>query len=127
MKKVLLMCAFVLGISAVSFAQDNNGGQGGRRRGGNPTKMTERLKDQLSLTDDQVAKVTAIYTAQVKVQDSLRQASNGDRQAQRPAMTALRKSTNDKITALLTADQQERFKKMLADQAAAQAAKRSGN
>ncbi|MFD2871533.1 hypothetical protein ACFS5N_03565 [Mucilaginibacter ximonensis] len=128
MKKVLLVCAFVLGISAISFAQDNNGDQGGgRRRGGNPTQMAARLKDKLSLTDDQVAKVTALYTTQVKVQDSLRTASNGDRQAQRPAMAALRKATNDKITALLTADQQEKFKKMLADQAAAQAARRNGN
>ena len=128
MKKVLLVCAFLLGISAVSFAQDNNGGQnGGRRRGGNPAQMTTRLKEQLSLTDDQVAKVTALYTAQAKVQDSLRTASNGDRKAVRPAMTALRKSTNDKITAVLTADQAEKFKKMLADQAAAQAARQKGN
>lgn len=129
MKKVLLVCAFVLGVSAVSFAQDNNGDQnGGRgRRGGNPTQMTSRLKEQLSLTDDQVAKVTAIYTAQAKVQDSLRTASNGDRQAMRPAVTALRKSTNDKITAVLTADQAEKFKKQLADQAARQAARQNGN
>lgn len=129
MKKVLLVCAFVLGISAVSFAQDNNGsGQnGGRRRGGNPAQMTGRLKEKLSLTDDQVAKVTTIYTAQAKVMDSLRTASNGDRKAMRPAATALRKSTNDKITALLTADQAEKFKKMLADQAAAQAARQNGN
>ena len=128
MKKLLLVCAFVLGVSAISFAQDNNGGQnGGRRRGGNPTQMTARLKEQLSLTDDQVAKVTAIYTAQAKVQDSLRTASNGDRQAIRPAITALRKSTNDKITAVLTADQAEKFKKQLADQAARQAARQNGN
>lgn len=129
MKKLLLICAFVVGVSAVSFAQDNNGGQnGGRgRRGGTPTQMTSRLKEQLSLTDDQVAKVTAIYTAQAKVQDSLRTASNGDRQAIRPAMTALRKTTNDKILTVLTADQAEKFKKQLADQAARQAARQNGN
>jgi protein CpxP len=128
MKKVLLVCAFILGISAVSFAQDNASGQnGGKRRGGNPVQMTGRLKESLSLTDAQVTKVTAIYAAQAKVQDSLRQASNGDRKAIRPAMTALRRSTNDKITAVLTADQAEKFKKMLADQAAKQAAKQNGN
>lgn len=128
MKKVLLVCAFVLGISAMSFAQDNASGQnGGRRRGGNPAQMIGRLKDSLSLTESQVTKVTAIYAAQAKVQDSLRQASNGDRQAMRPAIAALRKSTNSKITAVLTADQAEKFKKMLADQAAKQASRQNGN
>lgn len=124
MKKVLLVCAFVLGVSAVSFAQNNGGQNGGRHRGVNPTQMTARLKERLSLTDDQVAKVTAIYTAQAKMQDSLRTVSNGDRRTLRPAMTALRKTTNDKIIAILTADQAEKFKKQLADQAARQAAAR---
>jgi hypothetical protein len=122
MKKLLLAGAFILGISAVTFAQ-NGGGRGKR----NPAQMTTRLKEQLSLTDAQVAKVTAIYTTQAKVQDSLRTASNGDRQAIRPAMTALRKSTNDKISAILTADQAEKFKKQLADLAARQAARQKGN
>ncbi|WP_214070697.1 hypothetical protein [Mucilaginibacter sp. dw_454] len=127
MKKLLLVCAFVLGVSAVSFAQDGGNGGGGGRRGGNPTQMTSRLKEKLSLTDDQVAKVTALYTAQAKVQDSLRTASNGDRASVRPQMNALRKSTNDKILALLTPDQADKFKKQLADQAAAQAARQNGN
>ncbi|MDB5003925.1 MAG: hypothetical protein JWQ34_2150 [Mucilaginibacter sp.] len=123
MKKLLLMCAFVVGVSAVSFAQ--NGGGGGRNR--TPEQMTARLKDSLSLNADQVTKATAIFTAQAKSQDSLRTANaGGDRAAMRPAQTALRKVTNDKILAILTPDQAAIYKKQLAAQAARQQ-QRQGN
>ncbi|MCC8425845.1 hypothetical protein [Mucilaginibacter sp. UR6-11] len=128
MKKLLLVCAFVFGVSAVSFAQDQTaqGGQGRGRR--NPAQMTERLKKQLTLNDDQVAKVTAIYAAQVKVQDSLRTANaGGDRAAIRPAQQALRKATTEKILAILTPDQATIYKKQLADIAARQQQNSNGN
>ena len=122
MKKLVLVCAFILGVSAVSFAQ---GGGRGRQ---NPEQMTARLKDSLSLTADQVTKATAIFTAQAKSQDSLRTANaGGDRAAMRPAQTALRKATNDKIIAILTEDQAAKYKKQLAAQAARQAARQNGN
>ena len=121
MKKALLVCTFVAGISAAGFAQ----GRGRMRM--TPEKQIENLKTTLSLTDDQTAKATTIVKAQAKVMDSLRQAANGDWQSMRPAMTSLRKSTNDKIMAILTADQAEKYKKQLADQAAAQAARQNGN
>lgn len=122
MKKLLLVCAFVVGVSAVSFAQ--NGGGRGRQT---PEQMTTRLKDSLSLTSDQVAKATVIFTAQSKSQDSLRTANAGaDRAAMRPAQTALRKATTDKIMAILTADQATLYKKQLAAQAARQQ-QRQGN
>jgi protein CpxP len=127
MKKVLLVCAFVLGVSAVSFAQDQ-AGQGGQGRGRRtPAQMTTRLKEQLTLNDDQVAKVTAIYTAQAKVQDSLKTASNGDRASVRPAQQALRKTTNEKILAILTPDQVTIYKKQQADMAAKRQENGNGN
>ena len=122
MKKVLLVCAFAIGISAASYAQ-----QGGGRMRVTPEKQVETLKTSLALNDDQTAKVTTIVKAQAKVMDSLRQAANGDWQSMRPAMTALRKTTSTKIMAILTPDQQTTYKKQLADQAAAQAARQNGN
>jgi protein CpxP len=117
MKKLLLVCAFVVGVSAVSFAQ--NGGGGGRRM--NPEQQVARLKDSLSLTTDQVAKVTVILAAQAKSQDSLRTANaGGDRATMRPAQIALRKVYTDKITAILTPEQADKYKKQLAAQAARQ-------
>ena len=114
MKKLVLVCAFVLGISALSFAQ------GGGRQRQTPEQMTARLKDSLSLTGDQVTKATAIFAAQAKSQDSLRAANTGgDKSAMRSAQAALRKATTDKIMAILTPDQAATYKKQLAARMAA--------
>ena len=119
MKKLVLVCAFVLGISALSFAQ------GGGRQRQTPEQMTARLKDSLSLTSDQVTKASVIFAAQAKSQDSLRAANTGgDRSAMRPAQMALRKATTEKIMAILTPDQAAMYKKQMA---AAMAARRQGS
>jgi protein CpxP len=120
MKKLVLVCALVLGAMA-TFAQ------GGGRMRMTPEKQVEALKTSLTLTDDQSAKVLAIYTAQGKVMDSLRTAANGDYQSMRPAMTAMRKKTSDKILTLLTPEQATIYKKQLEDQAKAMAARQQGN
>jgi hypothetical protein len=121
MKKVLLVCAFIVGLSTFSFAQ------GGGRMRMKPEEQVAALKTSLTLTDDQSAKVLSILTAGAKVTDSIRTAANGDFAAARPAMTAARKKSSDKILALLTADQATIYKKQLADQAAAMAARQQGN
>jgi protein CpxP len=121
MKKLLLVCALIIGVSAVSLAQ------GGGRMRMKPEEQVAALKTSLTLTDDQSAKVLAIYTVQGKTMDSLRTAANGDYQSMRPVMTAVRKKTSDKVLALLTADQATIYKKQLADQAAAMAARQQGN
>jgi protein CpxP len=129
MKKLALVCAFVLGASAMTFAQNGGGGGngGGGRGGRTPEQQVTRLKEQLTLTDAQIPKVTAILAAQAKVQDSLRTASNGDREAMRPKQAALRKATSDKIITVLTAEQATIYKKQLEEQAKAQAARQAGN
>lgn len=113
MKKLLLVCAFVIGVSAVSFAQ------GGGRQQQTPAQQVDRLKTSLSLTDDQVTKATAIYTVQAKSQDSLRTAmAGGDRAAMRPAQMALRTATDAKIKAILTPDQAATYQKQIDARAA---------
>ncbi len=99
MKKILLMCCFVLGIAAASHAQ-------GQRR--TPEERAKQLQTQLSLTDDQTAKITVIYTAMNAKMDSVRTAG-GDRSAFMPIMTA----TNDKIKAILTPDQAAAYQKLM--------------
>lgn len=121
MKKLLLVCAFVAGVSTISLAQ------GGGRMRMKPEEQVAALKTSLTLTDDQSAKVLAIYTAQGKVMDSLRTAANGDFQSVRPAMTEMRKKTNEKVLALLTPDQATIYKKQLEEQAKAMAARQQGN
>lgn len=112
MKKLVLVCSFLIGISAVSFAQ------GGGRQRQTPAEQVGRLKTALSLTDDQVTKATAIYTAQAKSRDSIMTASNGDRAASRPAQAALRTATAAKIKAILTPEQAATFQKQQDEMAA---------
>jgi len=100
MKKLLLICLFLVGISAVSRAQG-----GGMRM--NPADRAKQLQTQLKLTDDQTAKVTAIYQAQSSKMDSLRTAG-ADRSAMRPLMQA----ANDQVKAILTPDQATAFQKI---------------
>lgn len=106
MKKLLLICCILLGFTAVSRAQG-----GGMRM--NPEDRAKQLQTQLKLNDDQTAKVTAIYKTQFTKMDSIRTASNGDRDAMRQAMMPLIKDTNDKIKAILTADQAAQYDKMV--------------
>jgi protein CpxP len=98
MKKIMMICLFLLGVSAVSFAQ-------GRQRMSTADRV-KAMKESLKLTDDQVTKITAIYDAQTKSMDSLRNAG-GDRAAMRPMMQA----TNDKVKAVLTPEQATAYQK----------------
>ena len=98
MKKMMMICLFLLGISAVSFAQ-------GRQRMSTADRV-KAMKESLKLSDDQVTKITAIYDSQTKSMDSLRNAG-GDRAAMRPMMQA----TNDKVKAVLTPEQAAAFQK----------------
>jgi protein CpxP len=98
MKKIMMICLFLLGVSAVSFAQ-------GRQRMSTADRV-KAMKESLKLSDDQVTKITAIYDAQTKSMDSLRTAG-GDRAAMRPMMQA----ANDKVKAVLTPEQAAAFQK----------------
>ncbi len=100
MKKFLLMCCLFLGIAAVSHAQG-----GGRRF--NPEDRAKQLQKQLSLTDDQTAKVTDIYKAQFAKIDSIRNAGGDMRSAMRPLMD----STNVRVKAVLTKEQADAYDK----------------
>ncbi|HWD87266.1 MAG TPA: hypothetical protein VG367_04000 [Mucilaginibacter sp.] len=107
MKKLLVMCCILLGFAAVSRAQ----GGGGQRM--SPEDRAKQLQTALKLTDDQTAKVTAIYKTQATKMDSIRTAANGDRDAMRSAMMPLMQSTNTQIKAILTPDQATAYQKMM--------------
>jgi protein CpxP len=101
MKKIMMICLFVLGISAVSHAQ-------GRQRQ-SPEERVKALKESLKLSDDQATKITVIYQAQAKSMDSLRNAGGDMRTQMRPMMQA----TNDKVKAVLTAEQAAAWQKQM--------------
>jgi len=106
MKKLLLMCCFLIGITAASHAQG-----GGMRA--SAEDRAKQLQTQLKLTDDQTAKITDIFKAQRTKMDSIRTAANGDRDAMRTGMMPLMQDTNTKIKAILTPDQATAYDKIL--------------
>lgn len=107
MKKLLLMCCLIAGITTLSKAQ------GQPRR--TPEEQAKQLQTQLKLTDDQTAKITSIMQMQSTKMDSIRTAANGDRDAMRSGMTAIRQASAPKIKAILTPEQATAYDKMQAD------------
>jgi hypothetical protein len=124
MKKVLLVCAFVIGVSAVSFAQG-----GGQRR--TPKEQVEQLKEKIAgINDEQTAKLTVIYTDAAKKRDSLMTAARdagGDRTAMMATFMKLNTANDAKIKAVLTADQGTAYQKIADERAAAMKARMAGN
>ncbi len=106
MKKFLLVCCFLIGITAVSRAQG-----GGQRR--TPEEQAKQLQTQLKLNDDQTTKITAILQAQTTKRDSVRTAANGDRQAMMQGMMPIMQDTNSKIKTVLTQDQATAYDKIV--------------
>ena len=112
MKKVLLVALLAIGVSTASRAQ------GFQQR--TPAEQAEQLKTQLSLTADQTAKVTAIFTAAGKTRDSLMAAGQnggGDMQAMMATFTKMREDQAAKIKKVLTAEQLPVYQKQLDAQA----------
>lgn len=107
MKKLILMLCFVAGITSLSKAQ------GGQRR--TPEEQAKGLQTQLKLSDDQTAKITSIMQMQSTKMDSIRTASNGDRDAMRSGMMSVRQMMTPKIKAILTPEQVTAYDKMQAD------------
>lgn len=116
MKKLVLAACFVIGATAMSFAQ-GGGGQGGRMRQ-TPEEQTKTLTASLKLTDDQAAKVKAIYVEQAAKRDSVMKAAGDDRQAAMQAFRPVQQAYMAKIQALLTDDQKAAYKKQQEEMAA---------
>ncbi|MDF3076294.1 MAG: hypothetical protein K0S09_183 [Sphingobacteriaceae bacterium] len=116
MKKVLMVIALLTGVVSFSKAQ-GGGAQGGGRMGGTPEERLQRSMAQLEplkLTDDQKAKVTALYVAQGKSADSLMKANQGgDRQAMMSKFMEMRAANDKKLMDLLNDNQKKQYTAMM--------------
>ena len=83
-----------------------------RRGRMDPAEMLERLKTAVNLTDDQTAKVKAIFQDQRAKMEALRGDESLSREDRRAKMMELMKAGHDQIRALLTPDQQQKFDAM---------------
>jgi Spy/CpxP family protein refolding chaperone len=107
---IAISALMLIGLSA--FAQEQQapppGQGGGQGRGGmmmSPEQRANRLAEQLSLSDDQKAKVQKIYEDAQKDMQSMQGASREDRMAKMQA-------TNEKVKAVLNDDQKKKFDEM---------------
>jgi protein CpxP len=105
MKKLLMVCCLLVSVVSLSKAQGGGQGRGPQMSAADRAKQ---MQTQLKLTDDQTAKITAIYTEQTAKRDSITKAG-GDRQAMRPLMQA----ANEKVQKVLTDDQKAAWKKIM--------------
>lgn len=92
--------------------------QGGRRQGG-MMRGTERLLEQLELTDAQKEKIKAITEDAAKQFQALREQQDAQQGSLREKFQQIRDATMKKIEAVLTPEQRAKFKK-LQEEAAAQ-------
>jgi protein CpxP len=124
MKKLVLVCAFVIGVSAVSFAQ-------GRNIRATPKEQVESLKGKIAgITDEQTAKLTVIYTDAAKKRDSLMTVARdggGDRASMMATFMKFSAANDVKIKAVLTADQGKEYQKIADERNAAMKARMQGN
>jgi hypothetical protein len=104
MKKIILVALLAIGVSSASFAQGPM----------SPEEQIATLKSSLTLTDSQVAKVTAIYQARAASIDSLRKATSGDdMQAMFAKILPIFNTANVKVKAILTPEQAVIFQKQV--------------
>ena len=82
----------------------------------NPTKMTEKMKQDLNLSDEQTQQVRTI------LEDSRKEFRRLMKEAC-PGLTELRKQTDERIRKILTPEQQQQFDKQLAEREAKAKAK----
>ena len=133
MKRLSVVLVVFLFISGITFAQERGGGQRpsrtqeqgrpgarGDRPQFNPEEMlkrqTQRLVEELKLTKDQEAKVTAINKKYMEKQPfdwaKMRDASDDERTKMREEMTKIQAEKDKEIKALLTADQIKLYDEM---------------
>ena len=116
------ICLFAVGAMMMcalsAMAQDQKPGEGRGPGGGRPMmtpdEQVSRLSTELNLTDDQKAKIKPIFEDQAAKMKALREDTSTSMDDKRPKMQDIRKSTNDQVRAVLTADQQKKFDDMQA-------------
>jgi Spy/CpxP family protein refolding chaperone len=119
MKKLMMICGLLFGM--VAFAQAQQGrpaGQGGRM-GMNPEARVKQLDEKLKLSDEQKAKLTAIFTEQTEAQKKMREEGrSGDRAAMIEKMQKMRADLETKISGVLNDEQKKTYQAMLDEQKA---------
>jgi Spy/CpxP family protein refolding chaperone len=113
--RIALFTAALLFMSSQIYAQ--GGGQRGMGpRGFSPEERVKQLKDSLSLSDEQTAKVKTIFEHQQQEMMAAREKAGDDREAMRSAMTEIRTKSDKAILEILNEKQKAKYTKMQEEQ-----------
>ena len=109
MKKILLMCFLLVGITSVNYAQTN------KPTTTDPAEKAKSLQKELKLTDSQTAKITTIYQESAQKFDKIKKDENGNSDKMLVAIRPLRMATIKKIKNVLTPTQGVKYDKLIKD------------
>ncbi|QQL50382.1 hypothetical protein [Mucilaginibacter ginkgonis] len=106
MKKAFLIITLIAGFGAATFAQDK-----AKTPEQRADHLTKALQKRLNLTADQAGKVHTIMFERATRVDSLKlNGAGGDKKMNRMVRRDIKYTTDQKLTAVLNADQLKAFK-----------------
>jgi len=108
MKKLILLCFLLTGLTGITFAQNVHSVT-------DPTDKAKALQKQLKLNDTQTAKVAAIYQESSQKFDKIKKANNGNTDKMMKEIGPLRAATIKKIKAILTPKQATKYDALVKD------------
>ena len=112
MRKLMMICGLLFGMTTFSQAQQNGKpADGAGRQGMNPEAKVKQFDEKLKLSDDQKAKLTDIFTAQAEMHKKQREAgkSTEDKQTRMENMQKQRVELETKISDVLNNDQKVKY------------------
>ena len=101
LKSIVVSIFVVFSLLATVVAQPDRGGDPYERA----ERQTERMKEQLGLSDEQTEQVSEINIAAAEKMQEARQSANGDREAMRGKMMSIRQETDAALKEVLTEEQ----------------------
>jgi len=118
-----ILTALMLLAVGLTFAQPSQESQAptpdkhaGMQHGESADQHLQMLSEKLNLTDDQKAKLRPILQGQVQQMKAAREDSSLSEEQKRAKMKSIHESLHDQINAVLTPEQQAKFKQMRQEQ-----------
>lgn len=117
-----ILAILVLSAAGVTFAQtspqastaDKHAGM--HQKGESAEQHLQMLSEKLNLTDEQKAKLKPILQDQMQQMKAVREDSSLSEDQKRAKMKSIHESLHDQINAVLTPEQQAKFKQMQHDE-----------
>lgn len=107
MRKILLLCGLIVGLSTAGFSQAKNANTT------DPEVKAKQLQKQLKLSETQTKKIAAVYEDSAKKYAKIKADNHGDTNKMLVDIKPLRSSTITKIKAVLTPKQSAEYDELL--------------